>query len=151
VAFKQSVIGAADTFLFGGWSDEGVREAGWFDYNDHFTLAEAGSPLSNSPHYPLAALFSVDNTCRWGYGFEPTTAYPGLCLLPEPTPVPPTSPPPDEPETEICFPPSTYVCQNWNYTTCECDDQAPSCDPPPGGCGSNSSWVGYPDCYCAPF
>lgn len=48
VAFKQSVINSADTFLFGGWSDEGVRDAGFFDYNDHFTQAEAGSPLSNS-------------------------------------------------------------------------------------------------------
>ena len=151
VAFKHNVIASADTFLFGGWSDEGVKEAGWFDYNDHFTLAEAGSPLSNSSHYPLAALFSVDNTCRWGYGFEPTTAYPGLCPLPEPTPVSPTSPPPDEPTPEICFPPTTYVCHNWNYTTCQCDDPPPSCDPPPQGCGANSQWVPYPDCYCAPY
>ncbi len=151
IAFKKNLIASADTFLFGGWSDEGVKEAGWFDYNDHFTLVEAGSPLSNSSHYPLAALFSVDNTCRWGYGFEPTTAYPGLCPLPEPTPVSPTSPPPDEPTPEICFPPTTYVCNNWNYTTCQCDDPPPSCSPPPQGCGANSSWVGYPDCYCAPY
>ncbi len=149
VAFKHSVIASAETFLFGGWSDEGVREGGWFDYNDHFTLAEAGSPLSNSPHYPLATLFSVDNTCRWGYGFEPTTAYPGLCLLPEPTPVPVVPTPTEVPD--ICFPPTTYVCNNWNYTTCTCDDPPPSCDPPPQGCGENSSWVGYPDCYCAPY
>ncbi|MBI9050686.1 MAG: hypothetical protein JEZ00_14790 [Anaerolineaceae bacterium] len=131
VAFKHSVIGSADTFLFGGWSDEGVKEAGWFDYNDHFTLAEAGSPLINSNDYPLAALFSVDNTCRWSYGFEPTTAYPGLCPLPEPTAIPPTSPPPDE---------SPAI-----------PEISPSCDPPPQGCGENSSWVGYPDCYCAPY
>lgn len=146
IAFKQSLIGSADSFLFGGWSDEGVKEAGWFDYNDHFTLAEAGSPLSNSPYYPLAALFSVDNTCRWGYGFEPTTNYPGLCLLPEPTAVPATPTPAD-----ICLPPTSYVCHNWNYDTCVCDDQAPTCDPPPEGCGSNSQWVPYPDCYCAPY
>ena len=151
LAFKHSLIDSASTFLWGGWSDEGVREASWLDYNDHFTLAEAGSPLINTAHYPLAALFSVDNTCRWSYGFEPTTAYPGLCPLAEPTPIPPTSPPPDEPTPEICFPPTTYVCNNWNYTTCECDDPPPSCSPPPQGCGDNSSWVPYPDCYCTPY
>ena len=145
LAFKYSIIGSASTFLWGGWTDEGVKEAAWFDYNDHFTLAEAGSPLGNSPQYPLAALFSLDNTCRWSYGFEPTEAYPGLCPLPEPTPVPAT------PTREICFPPSTYVCQNWNYSTCECDDQPPSCAPPPQGCGTNSEWVPYPQCYCAPY
>ncbi len=146
LAFKQSVIASADTFLFGGWSDEGVQKAGWFDYNDHFTLTEAGSPLNNSSYYPLAALFSVDNTCRWSYGFEPTTDYPGLCPLPEPTPPPATDPTPD-----ICFPPTSYVCQNWNYTTCQCDDAPPSCPPPEGGCGDNSEWLPYPNCYCAPY
>ncbi len=147
LAFKYSIIESAGTFLWGGWSDEGVKEAGWFDYNDHFTIAEAGSPLSNSAHYPLAALFSVDNTCRWSYGFEPTEEYPGLCPLPEPTPVPPT---PTQP-SDICFPPTTYVCEDWNYTTCECDDQPPTCSPPPQGCGDNSYWLPEPDCYCSPY
>lgn len=131
LAFKKNLIASADSFLFGGWSDEGAKEAGWFDYNDHFTLAEAGSPLSNSPYYPLAALFSVDNTCRWGYGFEPTTEYPGLCLLPEPTAVPPTAVPTQPPNE----PTPTSV----------------TCDPPPQGCGENSEWVPYPDCYCSPY
>ena len=142
LAFKHNAIQSAGTFLWGGWTDEGVKEAGWFDYNDHFTLAEAGSPLSNNANYPLAALFSVDNTCRWTYGFEPTEEYPGLCPLPEPTAVPPT------PTTEICFPPATYVCENWNYETCECED---TCSPPPQGCGDNSEWLPYPQCYCAPY
>ena len=146
LAFKHSLIGSASTFLWGGWSDEGVREAAWFDYNDHFTLAEAGSPLKGKADYPLKALFSVDNTCRWGYGFEPTTTYPGLCPLSEPTPVPPTEVPPT-----LCPPPITYHCNNWNYTTCECDDPPPSCPTPVGGCPTNSEWVPYPDCYCAPF
>ena len=148
LAFKHSVIQSADTFLWGGWSDEGVKEAGWFDYNDHFTLAEAGSPLSNNANYPLAALFSVDNTCRWTYGFQPAEAYPGLCALPEPTAVPPTA---TLEQPDICYPPTTYVCENWNYETCECDDQAPTCEPPPDGCGDNSYWVPYPDCYCSPY
>lgn len=163
LAFKHSLIDSASTFLWGGWSDEGVREPGWFDYNDHFTLAEAGSPLINNDHYPLAALFSVDNTCRWSYGFEPDTAYPGLCPLPTPTPTPTNTPAPEEttppeedtpePPTEepdICPPPASYHCENWNYETCECEDET-GCQPPEGGCGDNSEWVPEPDCYCAPY
>jgi len=148
LAFKHSVINSSSTFLWGGWSDEGIREAAWFDYNDHFTLAEAGSPLINTENYPLAALFSVDNTCRWSYGFEPTIAYPGLCHLPEPTSI---SPPPTSPPPTFCPPPLSYVCENWNYATCECDDPPPSCPTPVGGCGDNSEWLPYPDCYCAPY
>ncbi len=148
LAFKHSLIQSADTFLWGGWSDEGPREASWFDYNDHFTLAEAGSPLVNKTDYPLKALFSVDNTCRWGYGFEPTTPYPGLCPLPEPTPIPPT---PTIIPSPLCPPPTSYHCENWNYITCECDDLPPSCPTPVGGCGENSEWLPYPDCYCAPY
>jgi hypothetical protein len=73
------------------WSDEGPKTPAWFDYNDHFTLAEAGSPDKGSSHYPLKALYSVDNTCRYAYGFTPTTNLPGMCKLP-PTPTPTPEP-----------------------------------------------------------
>ncbi|MBN1264446.1 MAG: hypothetical protein JXA25_03060, partial [Anaerolineales bacterium] len=82
------------------WTDEGLQEAGWFDYHDHFSHAEAGSPLSESSLYPLAAMDMMDNTCRWTYGFQPTNPLPGLCPLPAtPTPTPtatvtPTEAPP---------------------------------------------------------
>jgi hypothetical protein len=92
LAFKYSVIGSADTFLWGVWADAGPVEPAWFDYNDHYTTAQAGSPLSNSPDYPLNELASVDNTCRWSYGFNPTGDEPGICAVPAtPTPVPPGS------------------------------------------------------------
>ncbi len=93
LAFKHSLIGSDFEFLWGGWADEGVREVAWFDYHDHFTSAEAGSPLNNSSQYPLKALALVDNTCRWGFGFEPTGTEPGVCPIP-PTPTP-TKPPCD--------------------------------------------------------
>jgi hypothetical protein len=90
LAFKYSVIGSADTFLWGVWADAGRVEPAWFDYNDHYTLAQAGSPLSNNPEYPLNELASVDNSCRWSYGFAPVGDEPGICRVPAtPTPPPP--------------------------------------------------------------
>jgi len=91
LAFKMAFIGSPNDFLWGVWSDEGPKNPAWFDYNDHFTLTEAGSPDKSSSHYPVQALYSVDNTCRYAYGFTPTTNLPGMCKLPPtptPTPVP---------------------------------------------------------------
>jgi hypothetical protein len=130
LAFKHSLIGSASTFLWGGWSEAAVNEPAWFDYNDHFTLAQAGSPAIGNDHYPLAELYSLDNTCRWTYGFEPTSDYPGLCPLPSPTPTAThTPPPPDQTCTEtepqegcprFVFG-STSVQTVWNPETCECE------------------------------
>lgn len=93
LAFKYSVIGSAGTFLWGVWADAGPVEPAWFDYNDHYTPAQAGSPLSNSPNYPLNELASVDNTCRWSYGFSPVGDEPGICTVPAtPTPSPTPAP-----------------------------------------------------------
>jgi hypothetical protein len=87
IAFMFSLIGSDGEFMWGAWADEGVKEPGFFDYHDHFTFPEAGSPASNSSEYPLKALALVDNTCRWGYGFQPTGSEPGVCYVP-PTPTP---------------------------------------------------------------
>lgn len=125
LAFKHSLIESASTFLWGGWTDEGVKEPGWFDYNDQFTLEQAGSPLINNDHYPLKELFSMDNTCRWTYGFEPTTAYPGLCPLPTPTPTlsptprPTLCPAPANGCPRIVFG-SVSVQFVWDTNLCEC-------------------------------
>jgi hypothetical protein len=81
LAFKYSAIHSAAEFLWNGLADAGVKRSDWFDYNDHFTQAEAGSPLPNQADlYPLRALFGVDNTCRDAYGFPPTGDEPGLCI-----------------------------------------------------------------------
>lgn len=93
IAFMFSLIGSDGEFLWGAWADEGVKEPGWFDYHDHFTFPEAGSPASNSSEYPIKALALVDNTCRWGYGFKPTGSEPGACFIP-PTPTPTSTPTP---------------------------------------------------------
>lgn len=70
-----------EAFLWGVWADEGVQQPGWLDYNDYFSLEQAGSPLEASDHYPLKELAAVDNSCRMYYGFTPTGSEPGLCRV----------------------------------------------------------------------
>jgi hypothetical protein len=87
IAFKTSLIGNDDELLWGVWADAASTQPGWFDYNDHFTPAEAGSPVGGSSLYPVQSLASIDNTCRWVYDFTPVEELPGMCFLP-PTPTP---------------------------------------------------------------
>ena len=47
IAFKYGLIGGDSEFLWGGWAF-GEPEPAWFDYQDHFTLDQAGSPASES-------------------------------------------------------------------------------------------------------
>ena len=99
LALKHNVIGSDNVFMWGAWTDEGPIEPGWFDYNDHFTEPQAGSPLSGSPDFPLNELYLVDNTCRWVYGFDPTGDEPGICDIPKPTATPTITPTATTPPT----------------------------------------------------
>jgi hypothetical protein len=95
IAFKNSLINNSGTFMWGAWAmDKSMLNPAWFDYNDHFTLAQAGSPLvEDTTNYPLKALAQVDNTCRWVVGFTPTGNEPGICPVPAtPTPRPTATP-----------------------------------------------------------
>ncbi|MBT3188614.1 MAG: hypothetical protein HN736_06975 [Anaerolineae bacterium] len=95
IAFKHSLIANDNAFMWGAWTDQGVFKPAFYDYNDHFTHAEAGSPLPGlTNYYPLKALFEVDNTCRMSVGFALTGEEPGSCPVFVPTPVPPTHEPP---------------------------------------------------------
>jgi hypothetical protein len=87
IAFLYTLIGNDGEFMWGAWSDENIHDPAWFDYHDHFTLIEAGSPATESSQYPVKAMASLDNTCRWAYGFTPTGSEPGVCYIP-PTPTP---------------------------------------------------------------
>ena len=89
IAFKRSLIGDDGNFTWGAWAmSESMLNPAWFDYNDHFTIAEAGSSLSElTEFYPLKAFAVADNTCRWAVGFTPTGIEPGVCPVP-PTPTP---------------------------------------------------------------
>ena len=89
IAFKRSAYDDASKFLWGAWAiTPEMVHPDWFDYDDHFTHDEAGSPLTElSKYYPIKALYGVDDTCRWGVGFTPTGSEPGACPVP-PTPTP---------------------------------------------------------------
>ncbi len=91
IAFKQALIEGDVYFTWGAWADQGVYNPAWFDYSDHFTADEAGSPLVElADLYPIKALFELDNTCRWAVGFTPTGSEPGICTVPvTPTPIKP--------------------------------------------------------------
>ncbi len=89
MAFKYAAIGSPDDWTWGVWADEGVNKPEYFDYNDHFTATEAGSPTTGSSYYPVKAVAAVDNSCRWAVGFTPDGTEPGICYVPPtPTPVP---------------------------------------------------------------
>jgi hypothetical protein len=97
IAFKSSLINDSDQFLWGAWAmNDSMLNPDWFDFNDHFSLAQAGSPLiEDSANYPLKALAQVDNTCRWAVGFKPTGTEPGVCpVAATPTPKPTITPTP---------------------------------------------------------
>jgi len=89
LAFKYTLIRNNDKYLWGAFA--GLPETlnpAWFDFNDHFTHAIAGSSLSElAAYYPLKAFYGWDNTCRWVVGIKyPTGKEPGLCpYTPEPT------------------------------------------------------------------
>lgn len=97
IAVKKSVMNNVSTFMWSAWADDGQKDAALLDYNDAFTLSEAGSPISGASDYPLKEIYLADNTCRLAYGFEPTGDEPGLCAVAPPAP---TARPTDEPEPE---------------------------------------------------
>ncbi|MGD0753098.1 MAG: hypothetical protein ABSA23_17035 [Anaerolineales bacterium] len=114
IAFKRSLFNDANPYMWGAWAmDASMLHPDWFDYNDHFTLAQAGSPLQGSADYPLKALYEVDNTCRWAVGFTPTGNEPGICPVIKPTATPtPTRMPTRTPTKVPCiFIPGTKICQ----------------------------------------
>ncbi len=97
IAFKGTALSGDTSFLWGVWTDGGVKQPGWFDYNDHFSSDQAGSPLVElKGQYPLKELFALDNTCRFAYGFTPLGGEPGMCEIPG-TPVPTHTPIPPGP------------------------------------------------------
>jgi len=106
LAFKWSLANGS-SFVWGAWAfDPSMFHADWFDYDDHFTQADAGSPIKElAQFYPLKQLYLMDNTCRWGAGFTPSAGVPGICPLPA-TPVPPAAPAPGR--TLIFLPPPVF-------------------------------------------
>jgi hypothetical protein len=93
IAFKSGLIYGSSHFLWGIWAFADPQP-GWQDYNDQMTIEQAGSPLSESSNYPIKELALLDNSCRWGYDFNPVGTEPGVCRVPTPTPTPSKTPTP---------------------------------------------------------
>lgn len=116
-AAKKSLVGGS--FMMGVIADAGLKDVSRFDYNDHFTEIEAGSPVRGKGNYPLGLLYAVDNTCWEAYGFQATGYEPKICPpILQPVIKPSNgeqplacNPPPDcgggpyDPNTCICLPP----------------------------------------------
>lgn len=81
IAFKNTLTGGAKgKFIWLPWADVGMLDWSTFEFNDHFTFAEAGYPLKeDAKNYPIKAIWGVDNTCRVASGFTPMGTMPGLC------------------------------------------------------------------------
>jgi hypothetical protein len=121
IAFKRSWSGTV--FMLGIIADAGWKDPGKLDYVDRIPIAEAGSPVKENMHYPLKALFLVDNTCREGFGFEPTRYEPQICPV-EPTPTKePREPgsPPAGPTLVVCQPQSCKAGWQWDSEDCQCE------------------------------
>lgn len=117
-AFKRSWSGSV--FMLGVLADAGLKDPGKLDYVDRFQIAEAGSPVRDNAYYPLGALFSVDNTCRDAFGFEPTRYEPQICPI-EPTPTKaPSEPQAPGPTPVSCVAVPCPPNQQWNANLCRC-------------------------------
>lgn len=81
IAFKLAMIGDPPSYAMGGWAGSKIDPA-MFDYNDHMTHPQAGSPNRGDTIYPIKQLAESDNTCRLAIGFAPSSAVPGLCSGP---------------------------------------------------------------------
>ena len=88
LAFKPDLIGEEPAFFWRVWSDLTLRNPTLYYYPDHFSFDEAGSPILDSPNYPLGAVYGIDNTCRMPFKIASNGYEPGLCGSNfEPTPI----------------------------------------------------------------
>ncbi len=142
IAFKRTAIGSDSEFLWGVWADAGVQHPGWFDYDDHFTFAEAGSPLAAKAEYPLKAMEAVDNTCRMSYGFTLLGTEPGACYVETPTATPTATTTPTAGKTYK--PPTTPLVNPLQVLSAEIYDlvSGPSSEPTLTGCAYYTSFKG---------
>jgi hypothetical protein len=96
IAFKLSMVGNPASYAQGAWAGTNVDPA-MFDYNDHMTHAQAGSPMPGDLIYPLKDMAEIDNSCRLAVGFTGTSKVPGLCSTISRGPKQDLGPPPPPP------------------------------------------------------
>jgi hypothetical protein len=81
IAFKLAMLGSPTSYAMGAWAGTNI-DPSLFDYNDHMTHIQAGSPNPGDTLYPIKQVAEIDNTCRLAIGFKPSTVIPGLCEQP---------------------------------------------------------------------
>jgi hypothetical protein len=109
IAVSRVLLGSPNSFLWGAWADNGIKNPALFDYDDHFGPGVAGSPIVGSD-YPLKALYSLDNTCREPFGFSPSGNIPGLCISAPPVAAPAGQNPPPPAQCGCPPAPGCPVC-----------------------------------------
>jgi hypothetical protein len=115
-AFKKLLTGPA--IMLGVLSDAGPRDVSKYDYADHITEADAGSPVKNNKHFPLGSLYAVDNTCWTATGFPTTGNEPKLC---QPNLQTVNTQKPEETSTPLaCNPPPDCGGGPYDPNTCQC-------------------------------
>ena len=96
IAIHRNLVGNPVEMLWGVLADNGLKDPGLFDYSDHFSRDDAGSPYTGY-YYPLKQVPALDNTCRRPWGFIPYTHYANACwsyAQPAPTSKPGVTPQP---------------------------------------------------------
>lgn len=78
-AFKRTWAGTR--FLYGVIADGGLKSVADMDYIDRFTEEQAGSPIKSDQHYPLKAIYALDNVCREAFGMTGTQEEPQRCSV----------------------------------------------------------------------
>ncbi len=79
-AVYRNLLGEPTQFLWGAWADNGLKNPRQFDYDDFYTLKQAGSGYAENSNYSLKTVNSNDNTCRQPYGFTTNEKIPNMCL-----------------------------------------------------------------------
>ena len=124
-AFKKSLTGPF--FMMGVISDMGLKDVSKYDYADHFTEADAGSPVRSNKYFPLGSLYAVDNTCWEAYGMQTTGYEPKLCQpIVQPTQIPSRDPLAESQDAvgqpvPACSPEPVGCLNGFDPTTCECN------------------------------
>lgn len=109
-AFKKALTGPA--FSLGVVADAGLKDVTKYDYADHISLTDAGSPVQGNLYFPLKSLFAVDNTCWEAYGIQTTGFEPKICQ--------PILQPVNTPSKDACDPPPDCGGGPFDPETCLC-------------------------------
>ena len=121
IAIHRNLVGNPVEMLWGVLADNGLKDPGLFDYSDHYSRDDAGSPYTGY-YYPLKQVPALDNTCRRPWGFVPYTHYANACwsyAQPAPTSQPGVTPQPgcnSDQDSEYCcylFHPYNYIWTGW--------------------------------------